>query len=200
MFKPIFTVLAILVLSSSRASTSHTDVLWPLPSSFSMDSEGGRVVVDPCSITYKVEALPADYVKQMINMYLIEVFKCSSTPQGNITMVVAVRNTSVMVAHKPEEEKYQLTLRTNGHWELVAQYYVGFLRGLETFSQLFQHQPDGKYVVEGLPILVDDVPMFAWRGVMIDTSRHFIPVEVIKHTIDGLLYNKMNILHWHITD
>lgn len=35
---------------------------------------------------------------------------------------------------------------------------------------------------------------------MIDSSRHFLPTEAIKHTIDALMYNKMSILHWHITD
>lgn len=35
---------------------------------------------------------------------------------------------------------------------------------------------------------------------MIDSSRHFLPVDAIKHTIDGLMYNKMSVLHWHITD
>lgn len=35
---------------------------------------------------------------------------------------------------------------------------------------------------------------------MIDSSRHFLSVDAIKHQIDALMYNKMSILHWHITD
>jgi hexosaminidase len=35
---------------------------------------------------------------------------------------------------------------------------------------------------------------------MIDTSRHFLPVSAIKHAIDGMMYSKLNVLHWHITD
>lgn len=35
---------------------------------------------------------------------------------------------------------------------------------------------------------------------MIDSSRHFLSTKAIKHTIDALMYNKMSVLHWHITD
>lgn len=104
-----------------------------------------------------------------------------------------------MVAEQTGHENYQLTIRANQKWELVADYYVGFLRGLETYSQLFQKKND-KYVINGRPIIIDDSPNYLWRGLMIDSSRHFLSTSAIKHTIDALMYNKMSVLHWHITD
>lgn len=57
-----------------------------------------------------------------------------------------------------------------------------------------------RYVITNFPIVIDDVPQFKWRGLMIDSSRHFLPISEIKRTINGMLFNKMNILHWHIID
>lgn len=90
--------------------------------------------------------------------------------------------------------------RLSGRWELIADYYVGFLRGFETYCQLFSPDEEGGYWVNGLPLTIDDKPEFKWRGLMIDSSRHFLPLPIVKKTIDGLMYNKMNILHWHIID
>jgi len=51
-----------------------------------------------------------------------------------------------------------------------------------------------------LPIYIEDEPLYEFRGLLIDTSRHFLPTSLIKETIDAMMYNKLNILHWHIVD
>jgi len=48
--------------------------------------------------------------------------------------------------------------------------------------------------------IITDKPVYAYRGILIDTSRNFIPVPALKRLIDGLSYNKLNFFHWHITD
>lgn len=47
---------------------------------------------------------------------------------------------------------------------------------------------------------VEDEPVYAHRGLLIDTARNFLPVPDILKTIDGLAASKMNVLHWHATD
>lgn len=94
-----------------------------------------------------------------------------------------------------------MELGKDRQWVLNADYYPGFLRGLETFSQLFERDSDeDEYEVVGLPISVKDAPTFKWRGLMIDTSRHYLPLTTILRAIDSMLYSKLNVLHWHIID
>ena len=76
------------------------------------------------------------------------------------------------------------------------------MRGLETFMQAIRC-PRHQYapcVLRDLPLVIKDWPAFSYRGLMIDSSRHFLPVRLIYETIDAMMYNKMNVLHWHIVD
>ena len=62
-------------------------------------------------------------------------------------------------------------------------------------------QWDGRaHVLCGLPLTIDDAPEHAWRGLLLDSSRHFLPVPTIVRMLDGMAALKMNTLHWHLSD
>lgn len=82
---------------------------------------------------------------------------------------------------------------------LTANTVFGALKGLETFSQLVECSSTQYFIRDG-PIQISDAPRFPWRGLLIDTSRHYLPVQTILNTIAALSYVKMNTLHWHAVD
>ncbi len=95
-----------------------------------------------------------------------------------------------------EDESYELTVRDAGA-KLTAPTTLGILRGLQTFLQLVEITPAG---FAAPAVTIKDQPRFAWRGLLIDVSRHFIPIDVLKRNIDGMAAVKMNVLHWHLSD
>eukprot|EP00249_Psilotum_nudum_P034528 c53683_g1_i1 orf=62-1657(-) len=82
-----------------------------------------------------------------------------------------------------------------------AKTVYGALRGLETFSQVCTFNFTTQTVeVPKAPWNISDQPRFLYRGLLIDTARHYQPVTVIKKVIDAMAYAKLNVLHWHIVD
>lgn len=79
---------------------------------------------------------------------------------------------------------------------------MAFVRGLETFTQTIQCRRFSTKNCEfkRLPLVIKDQPALVYRGLMIDSSRHFLPLNLIEETIDAMMYNKMNVLHWHLVD
>jgi len=95
-----------------------------------------------------------------------------------------------------EDESYELTVTDSGA-KLTSPTTLGVMRGLQTFLQLVQITPTGFAVPA---VIIKDQPRFPWRGTLIDVSRHFIPVDVLKRNIDGMAAVKLNVLHWHLSD
>ena len=54
--------------------------------------------------------------------------------------------------------------------------------------------------IQNAPLRVRDEPRFGARSLLVDTSRHFLPVDFLKHVLDGMAHLKLNLLHWHIVD
>jgi len=96
------------------------------------------------------------------------------------------------------DESYELDLLFPNA-TLTANTAFGALRGLETFSQLvtYSEKSNSYFVVE---TSVVDIPRYGFRGTLIDTSRHYLPVNLIFAHIDAMVYNKLNVLIWHMTD
>ena len=77
-----------------------------------------------------------------------------------------------------------------GRASITANSVWGILRGLETFSQLVYLSEQGQFLINGTEI--QDWPRFTHRGVLIDTSRHYIALKVIKENLDLMEMNKYN--------
>ena len=120
-----------------------------------------------------------------------------------LTVMPPTAQTESITAENLEDasERYVLSLHeTSG--KLSADTEVGLLRGLETFAQLVRWMGAdlGGYAIGPLPLVIEDAPRFAWRGLMVDTARHFLPVGHIFKTVDGMAAMKLNVFHWHFSD
>ncbi len=95
-----------------------------------------------------------------------------------------------------EDESYQLDVAPDGA-RLQAATVAGALHGLATFAQLVVPGADG---FQAAAIHIEDRPRFPWRGLMLDVSRHWMPLEVVERNLDAMAAVKLNVFHWHLSD
>jgi hexosaminidase len=112
------------------------------------------------------------------------------------TLAVHTDHASKEVQELGEDESYTLEVTSSGA-KLNAPNPLGVLRGLQTFLQLVEITSVG---FAAPAVTIQDQPRFPWRGLMIDVSRHFIPLDVLKRSLDGMEAVKMNVFHWHLSE
>ncbi len=118
------------------------------------------------------------------------------TENASAALVVTVDGRGEAIQSSGEDESYSLEVTPSGA-HLRAATVVGAMHGLETLQQLVQSDPTGQFVPA---VSIQDAPRFRWRGLMIDCARHFISIEVLKHTLDGMAAVKLNVFHWHLSE
>jgi hexosaminidase len=121
----------------------------------------------------------------------------------------ADRGVVVLTDHDtPEDlggEGYELDI-TPDRITLRAAPGAGLFYAAKSFGQLLGGQraaagDNGSAYLRQLPCAtIKDRPRFAWRGFMLDSARHFQPIELIFELIDRLAALKLNRFHWHLTD
>jgi hexosaminidase len=193
-----FAILLSLLTTFSVAQTEPALNLMPMPASVQPGS-GSLPITQSFSVSVSgahdsaLEAGVQRFITQLSRQTGIP-FRPKSGEAAKLT--VHAEKGLEAVLKLGEDESYQLTTSESGA-QLTAPTTLGALHGLQTFLQLVTITPSGFAVPA---VTIKDQPRFPWRGLLIDVSRHFIPIDVLKRNLDGMAAVKMNVLHWHLSD
>ncbi|XP_067929089.1 beta-hexosaminidase subunit beta-like isoform X9 [Watersipora subatra] len=183
---------------------------WPMPQSYLtepsltvVDMDNFAIVppAESCDRVDKAVERYTRHIRSKVDLYIPDgkTLRQPSSKQRvlrvlNVKLSRPCRNKEL--PHEHMSEQYKLSV-SGLSAELSAQEPWGVIRGLETFSQLI-------YYSQGYPVIntthIKDYPRFSFRGLMLDTARHYIPIRNLKRTLDVMSYNKLNVFHWHLVD
>ena len=121
---------------------------------------------------------------------------------GNLNSCsVSVSSANIYPQINEADESYTLSIAADGTCKIESNEIWGAMHAMETFTQLLERNIETKQVFTTYaPATVKDSPRFPHRGLMIDTSRHYLTVSAIKKMIDILPMSKFNTLHIHLVD
>ena len=117
-------------------------------------------------------------------------------PSNTLSIMLVVKDPSVGLPYLGMDESYHL--ESDSHQvRIAAQTIFGLDRGIATLLQLIQTDKQGYFVPA---VSIQDAPRFLWRGLMLDSGRHFLPMDTIERTLDAMAAVKLNVLHLHLTE
>jgi hexosaminidase len=185
--------LSLALLTVTAATAASTPALMPWPAQYTA-GQGELAITPAFSIAFTRRDI--DPVLQNAAIRLKDRLSRQTGIQFSGMPAPVLRVTysqpSKVVQALGEDESYTLSVKASGA-TLNAITSLGVLRGFATFAQLAS--------TANVPAVeITDSPRFPWRGLMIDVSRHFFPVSIIKRNLDGMAAVKLNVLHWHLAD
>lgn len=159
----------------------------------------------PFEFNYKTKIVATDEsgrkLAGYLNDYLLKFhgFKIEyvGNPPKNLKNAIIFERLSAQ-GNIPSDEDYSIKI-TKDTIKIGARGDAGMFYGLQSLIQLLPPKIEkGKARIPAVEIL--DQPRFKYRGMHLDVSRHFMPVEFVKKYIDLLSQYKLNTFHWHLTD
>jgi hexosaminidase len=195
-------ILVLCVLLYPAMSTAQQTALNLMPLPASAQSAAGSLAVDTSfSVAFigyaepRLDRAGERFLRQLARQTGLPLsLKLSKTPQA--TLVIQTDHASKEIQELGEDESYILDVSTASA-RIRASTPLGTMHGLQTFLQLVEVSPGG---FAAPAVTIQDKPRFPWRGLMIDSARHFIPLDVLRRNIDGMEVVKMNVFHWHLSE
>ncbi|HEX6661551.1 MAG TPA: family 20 glycosylhydrolase [Sphingomicrobium sp.] len=181
--------LLVLALFYSGCAMAAPPKLLPIPSHVA--EHRGRFIVSP-SVAIRVP--PRDKGAAIAANYLSALLTGSS---GGPRLNVGNRRGAIRFVRKRgfAEEGYFLSADGSGV-TVSATTDAGLLYGAVTVWQLATGDTPNRIPA----VTIADAPAFRWRGVMLDSARHYQSPAFVKRLIDWMAVNKLNTLHWHLVD
>jgi hexosaminidase len=188
MKRTLFTYLAASIIGLNTAS--HAEGLNLIPKPISVQSDTSKSFQINSSITVDCPAEFAESLKAALPGFDL---KASQDAQLTVTKSASIT----------EREGYKLTVNQNGI-HIEASSSAGAHHAAQTLRQLMPAEVfSGKNISSSIElpyVKITDAPRFGWRGIMLDSSRHFQTIEEVRRFVDNLAAHKFNVFHWHLTD
>jgi hexosaminidase len=199
--RTLLIVIGTFLLATIAAAQTQPQLnLMPMPSAVQRGT--GHLPIDR-TFSVSVTGFHDAALARGIDRFVSELSRQTGMPLNHDAVKVASPTLLIHAEHSREEvqkvgedESYELIVEQSGA-KLTAPNPLGILHGLQTFLQLVETTGKGFAVPA---VTISDQPRFAWRGLLIDVSRHFIPLDVLKRNLDGMAAVKMNVMHWHLSD
>jgi hexosaminidase len=199
--KYLLVCITIFLSVLSYAQINNSFNLMPLPVSLKVNANPVRItpnfrvsVIGNTNARFYFQA--SRFIRRLSNKTGIFLDK-----QGYVTKRDSSLSAALIIRiHRPglltvnEDERYSLVTNAN-QIEIAAMTDLGAIHGLETLLQLVSSDANGYYFPG---VNIQDEPRFPWRGLLLDVALHFMPVDMVKRTLDGMAVVKMNVLHLHL--
>jgi hexosaminidase len=195
--------IVLCVIVACGAAQYQPPALWPWPqrvaflqSDVSIDGASFAISTTPQSAVDGV-------LTRAMQRYAALLFRDQADPlpfpsASPVLPGVRVTVLQIVPLQQDADESYHLHVPVDGSpANLTANTVWGALHGFETLAQLIR--VNGAHAAAA-GAAISDYPRFAFRGMLHDTARHFLPVPTLLKLVDAMAMNKLNVFHWHLTD
>ena len=202
-------IVAILFSSCHENSQTADYQIVPLPKEINLNDEKPFILDKNTVITYpksneklqKEAGFLADYINDILRIRLDVV--CSDDEMENTIRLELLPSSQSSLTNSDNSnsenpEAYKIIV-TDKVIKITSSNTSGIFYGIQTLRKSLPVGTDAKKIV--FPVAeINDWPRFAYRGMHLDVSRHFFPIDSVKVYLDAMALHNLNRFHFHLTD